>query len=114
MADNTEINRGQSKDLSFSRGRTLVDPGPYIGIVKDSTDVTLSGRLRVYIPEMASANEEDSSTWQTVSYLSPFYGITPNTGGKEQSGTYEGSRQSYGLGHTARCWHASHGDICVW
>jgi hypothetical protein len=97
MADNTEINRGQSKDLSFGRGRTLVDPGPYIGIVKDSTDVTLSGRLRVYIPEMASANEEDSSTWQTVSYLSPFYGITPNTGPDTGPGTFQGSRQSYGF-----------------
>jgi len=97
MADNTEINRGQSKDLTFSRGRTAVDPGPYIGIVKDSTDVTLSGRLRVYIPEMASSIENDSSTWTTVSYLSPFYGITPNTGTDSGPGTYLGSRQSYGF-----------------
>lgn len=97
MADNIEINRGQSKDLGFSRGKTLVDPGPYIGIVKDSTDVTLSGRLRVYIPEMASSLEDDPSTWHTVSYMSPFYGITPNTGPTNGPGTFKGSRQSYGF-----------------
>ena len=97
MADNIEINRGQSKDLTFGRGRTPVDPGPYIGIVKDSTDVTLSGRLRVYIPEMPGSSENDSATWHTVSYMSPFYGVTPNTGASLGPGTYLGSRQSYGF-----------------
>jgi hypothetical protein len=97
MANNIEINKGQAKDLKFDRGSTLVNPGPYIGIVKNSIDTTLSGRLRVYIPEMASQNETDSSTWTTCSYLSPFYGITPNTGSKGGAGTFEGSRQSYGF-----------------
>ena len=97
MADNIEINRGQSKDLTFGRGRTPVDPGPYIGIVKDSTDVTLSGRLRVYIPEMPGSSANDSSTWHTVSYMSPFYGVTPNTGASSGAGDFIGGRQSYGF-----------------
>ena len=97
MANNSEINRGQAKDLSFDRGKTVVNPGPYIGIIKDSTDVTLSGRLRVYIPEMASHLENDPSTWNTISYCSPFYGITPNNGGKSGAGTFDGGRQSYGF-----------------
>ena len=48
MANNSEINRGQAKDLSFDRGKTVVNPGPYIGIIKDSTDATLSGTACVH------------------------------------------------------------------
>ena len=97
MADNYQVNKGQVKDLSFGRGRTPVNPGPYIGIVKDSTDSTLSGRLRVYIPEMAGDVDNDPSTWHTVSYMSPFYGVTPNHTDLEGPGTFMGGRQSYGF-----------------
>lgn len=97
MADNIEVNRGQSKDLTFGRGRTPVDPGPYIGVVRDSVDLTLAGRLRVYIPEMPGSDEADPATWHTVSYMSPFYGVTPNSTTNTGPGDFIGGRQSYGF-----------------
>lgn len=98
MADNIEVNKGQVKGLTFSRGRTPVDPGPYIGYIKDSTDVTLSGRLRVYIPEMPGSVENDSATWHTVSYMSPFYGVTAgNPNANSGPGEFINGRQSYGF-----------------
>jgi hypothetical protein len=102
MAENRQVSRGQIKDLTFSRGRTPVDPGPYIGIVKDATDVTLSGRLRVYIPEMPGSVDNDPATWHTVSYMSPFYGVTSgNPNADTGPGEFINGRQSYGFWATA-------------
>jgi len=98
MAENRPVSRGQVKDLTFARGRTPVDPGPYIGIIKDSTDLTLSGRIRVYIPEMPGSVDNDPATWHTVSYMSPFYGVTAgNPNARTGPGEYINGRQSYGF-----------------
>ena len=59
-------------------GRVIRREGLYIGYVKDVTDVQKMGRLRVWIPEFGS-KEDDQTGWTTVSYASPFAGATnPN------------------------------------
>lgn len=52
-----------------------VDPGPYVGVIKNNIDPTRSGRLQVFIPDFGG-NENDIQSWRTVSYASPFYGST--------------------------------------
>ena len=54
---------------------TRVDPYPYVGIVKNNLDPTLSGRLQVYIPDLGGP-ADDANNWRTVSYSSPYMGYT--------------------------------------
>lgn len=54
---------------------TRVDPYPYVGIVKNNLDPTLSGRLQVYIPDLGGP-ADDPNNWRTVSYSSPYMGYT--------------------------------------
>ena len=54
---------------------TRVDPHPYIGIVKNNLDPTRCGRLQVWIPDLGGV-ETDNQNWRTVSYASPFMGVT--------------------------------------
>jgi hypothetical protein len=50
----------------------------YIGYVKDTSDAKLAGRIRVWIPEFNS-EEEDPGGWIVCGYLSPFGGATTKT-----------------------------------
>ena len=52
-----------------------VDPGPYVGVVKNNIDPTRSGRLQVFIPDFGG-DENDIQSWRTVSYASPYFGST--------------------------------------
>jgi hypothetical protein len=67
--------------------------GVFVGIIKNAIDeVQHAGRYQVWIPELGGA-EKDPKYWYTVSYASPFAGVTPiddlEKGGKGQ--------QSYGM-----------------
>ena len=74
---------------------TKLDTATYIGIVKNNLDPTRSGRLQIWIPDLGG-NENDSTTWRTVSYASPFFGSTFNpTAPKENS--YKNSGHTYGM-----------------
>ena len=57
---------------------TRLEPYPYIGIVKKNLDPTRSGRLKVFIPDLGG-DAENSQSWYTVSYASPFMGTTNTT-----------------------------------
>jgi len=52
-----------------------ISPGPYVGIVKNNTDPLRSGKLQVWIPELGGSTTDEGS-WKTVSYCTPFYGVT--------------------------------------
>lgn len=52
-----------------------LDPGPYIGIVKNNFDNTRSGRLQVWIPDLGG-DENNPRFWYAVSYVSPYMGMT--------------------------------------
>ena len=81
-------------DRSSSTGSKL-DTATYIGIVKNNLDSTRSGRLQVWLPDLGG-NENDPTAWRTVSYASPFFGVTSNPGApKENSFTKSG--HTYGM-----------------
>lgn len=101
MAENIVRNSGRAKEHKLDRGGAAADPGPFIGIVKNNVDPTRSGRLQVFVGNAADgAASDDASTWRTVSYLSPFYGVTQHSGSAAGEGSYVGNRHSYGFWFT--------------
>jgi len=56
-------------------------PGPYVGYVKNSTDLNRMGRLFVFIPSLHGTYDETNKNPESqlipVSYCSPFAGQTP-------------------------------------
>jgi hypothetical protein len=61
-------------DKNTSTGIKL-DPGPFVGVIKNNVDPTNSGRLQVYIPDLGG-DENNVQNWRTVVYASPFFGAT--------------------------------------
>jgi lysozyme len=94
---NDRSNKALSNELGQPIGRIPLLNGTYVGFVKDTIDVQLNGRLRVWIPEMGSA-PEDEKGWITVSYCSPFAGATNiETASRTNTQTFEGTQTSYGM-----------------
>lgn len=59
---------------------------PFIGFVRDNVDSAKMNRIKVWIPELSSDNED---SWYTINWCSPFAGAT------EMNKTY--SQTSFGL-----------------
>ena len=84
------------------RDTQLLNPGPYVGIVKGTADVNRMGRLDVYIPELQDVWTEETGKVPllentiTVNYCSPFAGQTPYVDAKGQTGFAE-TQKSYGF-----------------
>lgn len=97
MAQDNFKPRGQTKASKPNAGGGAIRSEPVLAIVKDNVDPTRSGRLQVYLNDFGSADSDDSSTWVTVSFMSPFYGLTPASGPKDTYGTYEQNPTSYGM-----------------
>ena len=100
MPDNTQRTRGRPQGYKFDRGGSPTEFGPFIGEVVNNVDPTRSGRLQVYIEQFAGEDKTDESLWRTVSYIPPFYGVTPHAGTSEGAGTFTGNQQSYGMWFT--------------
>ena len=77
MVDNVQKTGGAPKSYKFDRGGAITEFGPFIGVIKNNVDPSLSGRVQVYIEQFSGENEEDKSLWRTVSYVPPFYGQHP-------------------------------------
>jgi hypothetical protein len=82
MANNNYIGgfrdtENNSKD--FSQKYSVSDPGPYVGIIKDTEDPMRMGRLGVVIPALSQTNAKNPHTSELIwcQYLSPFYGAKP-------------------------------------
>jgi len=74
------------------------DPGPYVGVVKATTDPLRMGRLGVNIPALTNtANPTvDNIVW--CQYLSPFYGAKIiNATSKSDPNDYKATQHSYGF-----------------
>lgn len=77
---------------------TEIDPGPYIGIVKDNVDETRMGGLRVMIPSLSGTDEGTSSMLYDVKYSTPFYGAkSPSATTKTSPYDFDDSPHSYGM-----------------
>ena len=97
MANNIFKPKGATSASKLGAGGAVVSPVPVFGVVKDNIDPIRGGRLRVYISDMGGADPSDSNCWITVSYMSPFYGMTEGTGDKTGYGTYLQNPVSYGM-----------------
>ena len=97
MANNIFKPKGATSASKLGAGGAVVSPVPVFGVVKDNIDPIRSGRLRVYISDMGGTDPSDSNSWITVSYMTPFYGLTEGTGDKTGYGTYLQNPVSYGM-----------------
>ena len=97
MANNIFKPKGATSASKLGAGGAVVSPVPLFGVVKDNIDPIRSGRLRVYISDMGGTDPEDSNSWVTVNYMTPFYGLTEGTGDKTGYGTYLQNPVSYGM-----------------
>ena len=100
MADNVQRSKGRGTGYKFDRGGMPTEFGPFIGIVKNNTDPTRTGRLQVYIEQFGKGDPENDKLWRTVSYVPPFYGSTAHNGTPDGVGTFTGNQQSYGMWFT--------------
>lgn len=89
-----------TKPAEFARNDitngTKLDPGPYIGKIKENRDDARLGRLQVYIPELASGEEDEPQNWRTVTYSSPYFGMTNQAVLGNEVNEYGATKESYG------------------
>ena len=99
MATNDFKPKGQPKAGRPDSGGGVLRNTPTLGVVKNNIDSTRAGRIQVYLADFGSLNPDDSSSWVTVSYMSPFFGNTRATGGtdSEDFGSYTQNSISYGM-----------------
>lgn len=90
----THTRVARSKRFGETEGFNL-SGGPFEAIVKSTVDPLRRGRIQVYIPLLGGL-AEDSSSWFTVSYCSPYAGSTTSSA-RGQDQRYEESPQSYGF-----------------
>ena len=81
---------------SDKRSGINLDPGPYIGIIKNNVDPARQGRLEVFIP-LIGGDEQVDTNWYTVSYASPFFGSTLGLPGSNESDDFSKTQQTYGF-----------------
>ena len=82
------------KDKSYVN----VNPGPYIGIVKQNSDPEKMGRIKVLIPALSKTETPKESDLILCSYLSPFYGAKSKESLIQNDPyDYEDTQHSYGF-----------------
>ncbi len=72
---------------------------PLLAVVKDNIDPIRAGRLQVYLSDFGGKDPNDSNSWTTVSYMSPFYGRTNATAPSTDDSYGESTKNpiSYGM-----------------
>ena len=89
--------RGSTKASQPDAGGAVLRSVPLFGIVKDNIDPIRSGRLQVYISDLGGLDPDDSNSWVTVSYMTPFYGVTTPSSANTGYGEYIKNPNSYGM-----------------
>ena len=89
--------RGSTKASRPDAGGAVLRSVPLFGIVKDNIDPIRSGRLQVYISDLGGVDPDDSNSWVTVSYMTPFYGVTTPSSANTGWGEYIKNPNSYGM-----------------
>ena len=98
MSENIIKQSGSFKSSKNDSGNVLLFPSAVKGIVKNNIDTSRTGLLEVYLEQKGSSADKDNvGGWVKVRYMSPFFGYTPNTGGKTDNGTYVSNPHSYGM-----------------
>ena len=71
--------------------------GVYEAIIKEVLDSNRSGRLKVWMPELGTGDQDDPQGWVTVNYASPFMGKTKLKDSKSTLNDFEHVEQTYGF-----------------
>lgn len=103
MAENIGRSTGTNSRYKIDAGNVPVVNTPFIGIVKNNTDPTRSGKLMVYIEYLSGPDESNSESWIPVSYVSPFFGTTGREAPMDpesDSGNFVKNKHSYGIWFT--------------
>lgn len=95
--ENIQRSSGRNRSYKLDRGGAPAESGPFIGEVRNNVDPTRSGRLQVYIEDFAGPDKNNPDLWRDVSYISPYYGYTQQSGTDQGAGSYVGNSQSYGF-----------------
>ena len=75
----------------------LASPGPYIARVVSHLDKTYMGQLQVELLRIGSGNTPSESSLHRVKYMSPFYGVTPESAVGISPDDYNETQKSYGM-----------------
>jgi hypothetical protein len=97
----SRINRRLPAHFRKNTNTFRSDPGPYIGVVKDNIDPARSGRLRIWIPDLAG-DEDNPTNWRTVWYASPYIGTTNQ---KDSDDWASGENRFSKVQHTYGMWY---------
>ena len=99
MAQDIFKPKGQLAASKPDAGGGVIRNTPTLAIVKNNIDSTRGGRIQVYLADFGSPDSDDSSSWVTVSYMSPFFGATQPSGSNKSDdyGTYTQNPSSYGM-----------------
>lgn len=89
----TGTRRASTPQAGGANPRTV----PLLAIVKDNIDPIRAGRLQVYLSEFGGKDPDDSTAWTTVSYMSPFFGLTQGSAPATGYGDYLKNPVSYGM-----------------
>jgi hypothetical protein len=89
--------KGKAKANEPDAGGGVIRSEPALGVVKNNIDPTRGGRIQVYIADFGAPDPDDSSSWITVAYMSPFFGATKGHGGQDDLGSYLQNSSSYGM-----------------
>lgn len=100
--DNMQRTAGIPANMKLDRGNAPVQPGLYIGEVRNVYDKqTRSGRVQVWIEDFGGPDKENPDNWKTVLPVSPFYGYTSPAAEQDTGdGNYILNKQSYGMWFT--------------
>ena len=99
MAEDTYTqNTGEVKRTTSQLDKNTHNPGPFVAVVKNHLDSQYMGRLEVVLQTKSGSGNSEDEPGKTVpvSYLSPFYGITPYSGVTKNEG-HQFSQKSYGF-----------------
>jgi hypothetical protein len=94
--DKQSTNRVPDWAGNYKPSGVKLDPGPFIGIIKNNSDPARQGRLAVWIPDIGGA-EDDPTKWYVVRYASPFFGSTLGIPGSDDPKSFGLSQQTYGF-----------------
>ena len=104
--DNIVKTSGTTEAYKLNPGGSISYPFAVKGIVKRNVDTIRTGRIDVYIADFGATDPNDSNSWVTVSYLSPFYGFlsgdyAPNSADNTSYGSFLENPTSYGFWATS-------------
>lgn len=104
--DNIIKTSGTTEQYKLNPGGSISYPFAVKGIVKRNVDTIRTGRIDVYIADFGATDPNDSNSWVTVSYLSPFYGFlsgdyAPNSNNNTSYGAFLENPTSYGFWATS-------------